>query len=517
MIYAHVRWVLFFVFITFLGACGGGGVTEPPQGNIGGSVTPEPTATPNVPSPGEFSVEQTRYAATFSEYENSYVTWDISGGVSRADEGLFIFADLSQSILLESAEVTFNEEALTGTLVITSVESNTLLPGTYYETITINACTTPDCHRHYTGSPLDVDMLVSVLPNTNADVNCIADVGVVFQECVPSPWLGVAAWEMSADGNFVQIKHMDGNNPDRLINWDVIASDDPERGNVLDITYNQLPGNGSLRFPAEYNALQGMPVANMSAFALGTIEFDIRVLDWGQATDLKAHVECFWPCVSQNIELNVPVINEWQHISLSLSELEEGGLNLVTVSTGLLIEPTWDAMAGLHYQLDNVRWLPGSALPLSSLHASDMKPEIQGTPAPEFQFVGIAAYVTPGWNSAADTISLFYTLEEPVDFSSRIGMNLTVQIPQNTAGSGVKALLFVRDNQGREARGLSTNLGDFAGKWLELTLRNYTLDADESFDVTRISFLGVRLFHDSEPVDPGSDTFQFNDITFRRY
>gem|GEM_PF-1318850 len=528
-IFSSVTAMLLATFL--VSACGGGGSTVMPPGISGGFNTSGDNGEDNggnetVTSPGIFSLPVSQVGYTVNEYESVYFTQEIVGTVDDASEGLYLSVDASGTFLIDAADVVLSDGDLSGTLILHTALSSELLPGTYYGSVSINACTDSTCSRHYEGSPTSIEVMYSVLPNYNADINCPDQYGMVFDGCVDPDWAGVAAWEMTADGRYVQLQHMDGANTERLVNWNVVETDEQGYGQVLDVRYNSVNANGSLRFPAVFNDELSLPGNDLTLFANGTLAFDIRVLDWAQASELNLHIECHYPCTTSNEALALMSNNEWQAIELAVPDLVLGGLDLSRVSTGLLIEPTWDAMQGVHYQLDNVRWVPGEDDPTEdesanyidiTLDAAGMTVLTEGSPNTYLTANTPSLELLPGWTTTEDKIHLVSDLEQAVDMSGTVAATLVVNIPLSYASSTVSAYMWVSDSHGNEARGFLTYLADHPDTWLELRIDNVTLDADDGFEATDVVAVGVTLLGNGGTVDNNTDALVFNGFAVQTF
>jgi len=514
--------LLAFVIVSLLSACGGGGgggtsssggSTSGSSGSSSGGNGAAPTAS------GTFTIETNKLAFTTYEYEEIGFIQDIVGRIDQLSEDLYVIVDATRAPMIDSADVILSEVELAGTLTLQTVASNTLQPGTHYGEIRVSACTSPSCERHYKGSPASVDVIFSVLPNDNPDVNCEDQYGVVFDECVDPDWMGGAAWERE-EASGVQLKHTDGGNPERILNWRTLDTGEPGYGRVLEVEYNKIAGQGAFRFPAAFDAVSGQPVEDMRRFANGTLEFDVRVLNWANASDLVASVECFWPCASGFTELGIGGSSGWQHIALEVQELVETGLNLETVSTGLLIgTPSGSGQNGLIYQLDNVRWVPGVGDPLEgeteyALDAASMDVVTLGNPSYIDWHTSPELVLEPGWSAIDDQIFLNADLGNVVGFGANSRSSIEVVVPASYSESKVFAQMLVTDAGGRRAYGSAEPLAVYADDTLTLSMDDYS-NADEFFDLSQASKVGVRLFFQDQGPDTNAGELIFRNLTVR--
>ncbi|WP_188152114.1 BACON domain-containing protein [Teredinibacter waterburyi] len=185
------------------------------------------------------------------------------------------------------------------------------------------------------------------------EASCLEDAGVIFLECESTGWNGFTAWEIQPDeANY----HYLTGDTSYLINWQLIDLGDDFYNNVMDVEYNYSSNRAMLRvYPV--SGISGK--MDLTEYRSGTVEFDIRVLNWGQTLNgLEFKLECGWPCESASYPLAINQLNEWTHISFNVSDLEASGLDLENVEIGFQIFPAWEGgdMSGIHFQLDNIRW-----------------------------------------------------------------------------------------------------------------------------------------------------------------
>ena len=127
------------------------------------------------------------------------------------------------------------------------------------------------------------------------------------------------------------------------VSWSLVS--DSERGDVLQVSH------------ADTGIYVGMYFASsagrdFSAAANGNLVFDIKSV--AGDSNFVAKVDCVYPCASNNIDLGSQGSAGWQTVSIPVSTLTSNGLDLTSVSTGLVIWPV--AAANTVYQLDNIRW-----------------------------------------------------------------------------------------------------------------------------------------------------------------
>ena len=143
--------------------------------------------------------------------------------------------------------------------------------------------------------------------------------------------------------------YTDPSNPANKVNWAEVAADDPARGNVVEVTFNDSSEFGVFFF--------GSSGTDVSAYSAGALVFDILVTDYGtNTTGMTAKVDCFFPCTSGDRNLGVIADGVWETVTIPVSQLVSGGLDLSNINTGIVVFPTTPQSGGITFQLDNIRW-----------------------------------------------------------------------------------------------------------------------------------------------------------------
>ena len=125
------------------------------------------------------------------------------------------------------------------------------------------------------------------------------------------------------------------------VDWGWVSN--PEKGSVLRASWASNGQHAGVYF-------QSSTPQDFSTYAKGHLEFDIRTVTG--ATDLVMKVDCVWPCSSGDQRLTGRVTSEWQRVSVPVSRLVSGGLELAYVDTGLVFWPA-DRVA-VDLEIDNV-------------------------------------------------------------------------------------------------------------------------------------------------------------------
>ena len=131
------------------------------------------------------------------------------------------------------------------------------------------------------------------------------------------------------------------------IGWDIV--DDEERDDVLEITHGaQFAG-------LFFESSQGR---DLTDFAAGYVSFDIKVIEEGaNYSGFVMKADCFYPCSSGDQSIGNVGLEGWETVTVPVTQLAAGGLNLTRVNTGLTIFPVFGETDGVVYRLDDVKWV----------------------------------------------------------------------------------------------------------------------------------------------------------------
>ncbi len=151
--------------------------------------------------------------------------------------------------------------------------------------------------------------------------------------------------------------YTDPANPANKANWAIIDDVDPERGKVIDVTFNDSGAFGVW-------FIQSSSGVDMTAFAAGAVAFDIIVDDYGMNdTGMTMKVDCFFPCTSGDKNLGVIADGVWETVMVPVSSLTGSGLDLARVNTGIVVFPTSPQDGTIRFRLDNIRWVAETDAP----------------------------------------------------------------------------------------------------------------------------------------------------------
>ena len=126
--------------------------------------------------------------------------------------------------------------------------------------------------------------------------------------------------------------------------WSVVS--DSERGDVLQI-------NHAVGAKLGFVIAQTSNAYDLSAYAGGTIEFDVKIISGDNRLTMKS--ECGFPCSSGDYSLGAVDGSDWVALSVDVNDLADQGLILSAVDIGFAIWATnHDSTV---FQVDNVRWV----------------------------------------------------------------------------------------------------------------------------------------------------------------
>ena len=145
----------------------------------------------------------------------------------------------------------------------------------------------------------------------------------------------------------------------------------PEKGSVLRASWASNGQHAGVYF-------QSSTPQDFSTYAKGYLEFDIRTVTG--ATDLVMKVDCVWPCSSGDQRLAGRVTSQWQRVSVPISRLVSGGLELAYVDTGLVFWPA-DRVA-VDLEIDNVIWRTSDPVTDTGGEDSDTDLDLSGLTGP---------------------------------------------------------------------------------------------------------------------------------------
>ena len=154
--------------------------------------------------------------------------------------------------------------------------------------------------------------------------------------------------------------------PANKVNWREIDADEEERGRVIEVTFNDSDAFGVWFI--------GSGATDLSAYGAGAVQFDLRVLDYGNNTEgMTFQIDCTFPCSSGDKPLGFIADGVWETVTFPVALLlpPPGApltpLKLEKVSTGIVLFPTTQS-GDIVFQIDDIRWIAETdALPLQQI------------------------------------------------------------------------------------------------------------------------------------------------------
>jgi beta-glucanase (GH16 family) len=194
-------------------------------------------------------------------------------------------------------------------------------------------------------SACGVDLKIKALPDV-----------IVYDDAV-----NLAVWDLgirASDSGSNFEDYTDPSNPANKANWREILADEPERLQVIEVTFNDSSAFGVW-------FIQSSGPRNLSGYAGGAVEFDIKVLDYaGNEAGMTMKIDCNFPCTSGERQLGLVGDGEWETVVVPVASLIGGGLDIVNVNTGLVVFPTSQNLVGQQvFLLDNIKWVSTTEAP----------------------------------------------------------------------------------------------------------------------------------------------------------
>lgn len=144
------------------------------------------------------------------------------------------------------------------------------------------------------------------------------------------------------------------------IQWSIVDSEDDDHGNVIEVIFNALDPT-DLRNDSGWFGItvgQGRPSIDLSEYANGAINFDVKIIQNGFYKDmLEFSMDCGWPCSSEPLWVQEPAgIGEWKSYSIPLDRAIRSGLDISKVYIPFMFKPAWGFQRGQYiFQIDNIK------------------------------------------------------------------------------------------------------------------------------------------------------------------
>ncbi|RYY02123.1 MAG: hypothetical protein EOO53_13865 [Gammaproteobacteria bacterium] len=346
-----------------------------------------------------------------------------------------------------------------------------------------------------------VESVSSSVSSSSSSLNpCDNNGAVIFSECMNAPYGHVVGAQYSP--TYSEYTETDST---QQVQWSVLDSNS-EHNKVLDVTFSDSARKGQVSFghPGENASVQ-----DLSQFQTGSIQFDIRILNFGSAFDnekggvvFALRTDCLWPCAAHEMVVTVQQLDTWVHIELPMSSMIASGLDISKVNYSLIFVPQ-GPQANLHFQIDNVQLYKGAPVTAGPLvvFKEDFNGDsiskwsftnVQGNPTANV-FASFGAAVSLLWSGSNDTLRFEKSLESAIDITSK---NASFQINcWKGTYLGFAYQMIATDINGVTATTLSNNAASLtSGEWYNISA-NIGKDFDNGFDAKHVSKIGWQFTH----------------------
>jgi beta-glucanase (GH16 family) len=181
--------------------------------------------------------------------------------------------------------------------------------------------------------------------HTNADSEGEVLVVVDGGQIGPAWGNGISAWDQAID---YQSCSNDGGAACPTVSWNWVAA--AGRGEVFRASWANNNQEAAIYF-------QTLNPLNLTRFAGGVVEFDIRAVDGESRVIVEA--VCVYPCASGSYRPTNIITENWQRIAVPVDWLVDSGLDLGKVSDGFVFRPS-EGHRGITFEIDNVLWRTAS-------------------------------------------------------------------------------------------------------------------------------------------------------------
>ena len=176
---------------------------------------------------------------------------------------------------------------------------------------------------------------------------------------------------------------------------------------------------------------------DLSQFQTGSLRFDIRVTDFGDAYDAQARgvvfvarMDCLWPCAAHETQFVIPTVDAWTNINLPIADLIATGLDISKISASLVLVPRGN-QANLHIQLDNVQLIKGG--PVTAGPVVIFNEDFNKKVFPEWKITNVAGNASTTvttnfgfgatlnfiWQGANNIVRFDTTLDNSIDITNK--------------------------------------------------------------------------------------------------
>jgi len=217
------------------------------------------------------------------------------------------------------------------------------------------------------------------------------------------------------------------------VQWSIFDTNSTHN-KVLDVTFsdNNRQGQFVIGYPDSNPSTQ-----DQSQFQTGSLQFDLRVLNFGDAYNAQVggvvfvvRMDCTWPCAAHETPIVIPTLDTWTHVNLPIRDLIASGLDISKISASLVLVPK-GSQANLHIQLDNVQLSKGGAVEVGPKVI--FKEDFNSKTIPQWQLTkpvgnaiaevntnfGFGAFLNMDWVSTNDELRFTTTLDKTIDITGK--------------------------------------------------------------------------------------------------
>jgi hypothetical protein len=183
--------------------------------------------------------------------------------------------------------------------------------------------------------------------------SCSGDEGEIFNNCLVTGELTSYVYYQSGVGETSTEGEIGSH-----IQWNLVDLGG-SHGNVIEVMFNALDDTETQNDSGWFGITvgQNQPAVDLSEYANGSINFDVRIIQNGWYNDIyEFSMECGWPCASDALWVQEPTIGEWKSYSISLDRVIRSGLDISKVYNLFMFKPGWGLQKGKYiFQIDNIR------------------------------------------------------------------------------------------------------------------------------------------------------------------